>query len=132
MVQHHDAAQKQGRGIGQALSSDVRSCPVNGLKHGCLIANIGAADDAEAADEAGGEVAHHVAVEIWKQQHVKLLRIQHHLHAGVVHDHLFVLDVGILRRDVADGLQEKAVRELHDVGFVDGVNFLSALRAWRI
>ena len=117
---------KQGCRIRQAFSGDVGRGPVNGLEHGRFIADVGAADHAESADEACCEVAHHVAIEIRQQQHVELLRIQHHLHAGVVDDHLFVLDVGILRRDVADGFQEKSVRELHNIGFMDGVNFLSA------
>lgn len=127
MVEHHDAGEDEGGGVGEALTDDVGGRAVNGLEHGGLLADVGAADDAEAADEAGGEIAHHVAVKIGEKEHVKLLRIQNDLHAGVVHDEFFVFDFGVLRGDGADGFEEEAVRKLHDVGFVDGVDFFAAL-----
>ena len=59
---------------------------MDGFKHGAIIANVGAGNYAQAAYEAGGEVTHHVAIEIGQQKHVKLQRVHHHLHAGVVND----------------------------------------------
>ena len=126
MIEHHDRAKEQGSGVGEAFPGNVGRGAVDGFKHGGFVADVGAADDAEAADQAGGEIAHHVAVKIGQQQHVELLRIQNNLHASVIDDEFFVLDFGILRGDVTDALEKEAVRELHDVGFVDGVNFFAA------
>ena len=73
-----------------------------------------------------------VAVEILQQQHVVLVGIHHQLHAGVVHDVLAVGDLGIFLRDVARAADEQAVRQLHDVGFVDGVDLLALAACARI
>ena len=56
-------------------------------------------------------------------------RIHHHLHAGVVDDQFLVLNFRELRGHGADRAEEQAVRELHDVGFVDGMNFFAAVTA---
>ena len=53
--------------------------------------------------------------------------IHHNLHAGVIHDEFLVFDGRELRRYCPDRSQEQAVGKLHDVGFVDGVDFLPAM-----
>ena len=47
-------------------------------------------------------------LKIREQQHVELVRVQHHLHAGVVDDHFLVFDLGKLRGHVAATLQKQA------------------------
>ena len=126
VVEHQDAAEQQGRGIGQPFAGDVRSGAVDGFKHGAVVADVAAGNNTQAADQTGGEIAHHIAIEIRQQQNIELLRIEDDLHAGVVHDHFLVFDFGIIGGDGADGAQEQAVGKFHDVGFVDGVNFFAA------
>ena len=58
-----------------------------------LAAVVGAGRDAEAADEAGGEVGDDVAVEVRQHQHVVQLGLLHELHAHVVDDAILELDV---------------------------------------
>ena len=126
MIEHHDAAHQEGGGIGEALAGDVGRGAVDGFKHGGIVAEISAADNAEAADQTRGEIAHDVAIEIGEKKHVVLLGLQNHLHAGIVDDELFVFDVGIVGGDGANRLEEQAVRKFHDVGFVDGGDFFAA------
>ena len=81
----------------------------------------------EAADEARAQVGHDVAVEVLEQQHVEAGGVEDELHAAVVHDDVVVLDVGEVRGDLRAAVEEQAVRELHDVGLVDGGDPLPAV-----
>src|SRR5882672_7450919 len=101
---------------------------MHSLEHSTFMANVGAGNHAEASDQACGQIAHDVAIKIRKQEHVKLQGIHHDLHAGVINDEFFVLDKGELRRDSADRSQKQAVRKLHNVGFVNGMNLFSAVQ----
>src|SRR5262249_22096678 len=125
VIEHHNAAHEQGSRIGESFAGDVRRSAVDGFKHCSFVANVAAGNDAEASDKARGEVAHDIAVKIRQQKHVILFGLQHHLHAGVVNDEFFVFDVRIFLCHGPNGLEEEAVGELHDVCFVDGVNFLA-------
>src|SRR3984957_14570969 len=127
VLEHHDGTEEQGSGISEAFAGDVGCGAVDGLEHGAVVADVAAGDDAQSADQACGQIAHHVAVEIREQQDVELARVEHDLHAGVVYDELFVFYFRIARRDGANRFQEQAIRQFHDVGLVDGVNFFAAV-----
>src|SRR5229473_5094409 len=127
VVEHQNAAHQQGSGISESLAGDIRGGTVNSLEHGAFVPDVGAGHHAQAADQPRRQIAHDVAVKIRQQKHVKLLRIHHNLHAGVVDDEFFVLDAGELRGDGADRSQKKTVGKLHDVGFVNGMNLFSAV-----
>ena len=129
VIQHKQGAHEQGSRIGKAFSGDVWRSAVDSFKHGAVVADVRAGNDAEPANESSGEVAHDVTIKIGQQKHVELERIHDNLHAGVVHDEFFVLNFGKLGGHGANGAQEQAVRELHDVGLVDGVNLFAAVAA---
>jgi hypothetical protein len=57
-----------------------------------------------------------LTVEVRRDHHIKLVRLADELHAGVVHNHLLKLNAGEAGGDLAHGLEEHAVSELHDVG----------------
>ncbi len=84
-------------GFAMPFSRDIRRGSVNGFEYRHALADVSARHHAQPADEPRRQVAHDVAVKICQQQHVKLLRIEHHLHAGIVDNQLFVFDVRILR-----------------------------------
>src|SRR5207302_4229329 len=94
-----------------------------------MISEVGSGNKAQAADEGGAEIGQDIAVEIFHEQHVVLVGVHHQLHAGIVHDVLAVGNLGILFGDIARAAQEQAVRKLHDVGLVDGVNLLALVLA---
>ena len=84
-------------GFAIAFARDIGRGSVNGFEDRDALADISARHHAQPADQSRREVAHDVAVKIRQQQHVELLRIEHHLHAGVVDDQFLVFDVRILR-----------------------------------
>ncbi len=127
VVEHQNAAHQQCSGISESLAGDIRGGAMHSLEHGAFVPDVSAGHHAQAADQPRRQIAHDVPVKIRQQKHVKLLRIHHDLHAGVVDDEFLVLDIGILFGDGANGLEKEAVGELHDVGFVDGVNFFAAM-----
>ena len=93
-------------------------------------ADVCAGRKTQTADQTRTQVRDDVAEQIGRDQHVELPRVQHKLHAGVVDDHLVVLDVGILRRHLARDLEEQSRGRFQDVRLVHDRDFL-ALRAAR-
>jgi hypothetical protein len=51
----------------------------------------------------------------------------HELHRAVVDDELLVLDARMVARHTARALEEEPVRQLHDVGLVDGRHLAAML-----
>ena len=90
------------------------------LEHRDGVAVVGGADGAEAADEAGAQIRHDVAVQVRKEKHVELLGLHHEVHARRVDDLLIVGNVRMRGGDSPGTSNEQAVAHLHDVGLVDG------------
>src|SRR5260370_10254417 len=127
MAQHEQCGSQDGGGIGDVFPGNVGCGPVYGFKDGALVAEIRAGDKAEAADQSRAQIGKNVAVKILHQQDVVLVGVHDQLHASVVDDVLAVGDLGILFRDVARTSQKQSIGQLHDVGFVDGMNFLALI-----
>ena len=49
------------------------------------------------------------------------------MHAAIVDDHSFELDVGIVSGDVFAALEKLPVSQFHDVGFVHGRDFFAPI-----
>src|SRR5437667_6221037 len=127
VIEHQSCTHQQGSGIGEPFASDVRSGTMYGFEHGAFVADIRAGHQAQPSDKARSQVAHYVTVKIRQQEHVKLQGIHDDLHAGVVNDEFLVFDGGKLCGYRPDRFQEQAVRKLHDIGFVYGMNLFSAV-----
>jgi len=97
---------------------------VHSFEDSALVSEVGAGNEAEPANEAGAEVADDVAVEVFEEQRVVLVGVHDELHAGVVNDVLAVENFRELLAHLTGATQEQPIGHLHDVGFVDGVNFL--------
>src|SRR5260370_14472262 len=72
VAEHQNAAHQQSRWISESLASDIGRGTMNGLEHGAFVPDAGAGHHAQAANKAGRQVAHDVAVKIPHQKHVKL------------------------------------------------------------
>ncbi len=83
-------------GIDLVLALVLRGAAVRGFEDRAVGADVRAGRDAQAADQAGRQVADDVAVQVRQHQHVVQLRLLHELHAHVVDDAVLELDVGIL------------------------------------
>ena len=99
------------------------------LEDGAVRADVAAGRDAEAADEAGGEVADDVAVEVRQHEHVELLGPLDEAHADRVDEVLPRLDLRVVLRHLAEDLEEEPVGELHDVRLRDARDALAAVLA---
>jgi hypothetical protein len=129
VTQHEQGRSQHGSGIGDIFPGDVGRGAVDGFEDGALVAEIRAGDETEAADQSRAQIRKNVAVKILHQQDVVLIGVHHQLHAGVVDNVFAVGDLGILLRNVARAAQKQSIGQLHDVGFVDGMNFLALIFA---
>ena len=73
VAEHQHGAEDQRRGIGEAFAGDVGGGAVDGFEHGDAVADVGAGREAEAADQAGGEVGDDVAEQVFHHHHVERL-----------------------------------------------------------
>ena len=128
VTQHHDGAEQKGGGVRLLLASDIRGGAVDGLEDGDLVTHVAGGGEAEAADEAGAHVGEDVAVEVGHDEDLVVVGdgVGGHAQAGVVEELGVELDVGVLAGDLAGGVEEEAVRELHDGGLVDDADLLAA------
>ena len=62
-------------------------------------------NNTSSATEASNNIGHQVAIQVWRDKHIKLLRLAHQLHAGVVYNDLRSLDHGILLGYLSELLQ---------------------------
>ena len=120
MIEHHRGSEQLRRRIGDPLPRDVRRRAVHRLEDRGVAADVGARRQAQSADHARAEVGDDVAVQVRAAEDVVLARPKHQLHAHVVHDAVFELDVLVLLRDLARDREEQPIGVLHDVRLVHG------------
>src|SRR5829696_5966388 len=84
MIQHHGSGKHLCRGIGEALTGNVRSAAMHRLKNGGLGSDVGARGEPQPAHQTGHLVTQDVTEHIRGHHDVELLRAEHQLHRGVV------------------------------------------------
>lgn len=120
VAQQHRAGQEQGSGVGLVLALDIQTdVSAAGLEDGNIAAHVAAGNQTGATDQGGTNVGQDATVQVGHDHDVKLLGLRDTLHAGVVDDHVVVLDAGELGGDLLAGVAEETVGQLHDVGLVD-------------
>ena len=82
---------------------------------------------ARSASVTSRNVIDDIAIEVGHDHDVELVRIGDELHAAIVDDHGFELDVGIVSGDVFAALEKLPVSQFHDVGFVHGRHFFAPI-----
>lgn len=94
--QHHHGAEKQSRGVGLALTSDIRSRTVDSLENGALVTDVAGGGKTEATDQASAHVGQNVTVQVGHDEDLVVVgqRIGNHLQAGVVEQLSIKFDVG--------------------------------------
>src|SRR4051812_20727093 len=81
---------------------------VDGLEDRDVAADVCGGREAEAADEAGREVAHDVALEVGQHDHLVLLGLHHQVHAEGVDDDIGGLDLGEVGGAGPEAVEEEA------------------------
>src|SRR5208337_1500651 len=125
MAQHQNSGAKHCRWIGHIFAGDIGCRAVHCFEHGALVSEICAGNQTESTNKRRAQVGDDVAIEVFQQQHVVLVRVHHQLHTGVVHNVLAVSNLRIFSGDIARAADEQPVRELHDIGFVNSVDLLT-------
>jgi hypothetical protein len=113
--QHHHRAQQQAAGVGNALARDVGRAAVDGLEHGHVFADVGAARQAHAAGHLGRDVAQDVAVQVGRDDHVEQLGPGGQPCCADVDDHVIGLDLRVFDPNLVENPVEQAIGHLHDV-----------------
>jgi len=63
------------------------------------LTNVGTGCETQTPNQASAKVTDDVTIQVGHDQHIKLGRVLHQLHACIVHNHLLVLNVGVLLLD---------------------------------
>lgn len=119
-LEHDSHAAQRGDGVGLALAHNVGGAPVDGLANGEALADVGAGDQAQRAQQAGALVGQDVAVQVGRHDDVVELGLLHQLEGHRVDNLLVDLDAG---RCLGEGLAGRGAEEPvglgQDVGLVD-------------
>ncbi len=126
MLEHQHRRAEQRQRVREISADPIRGGVVHGLENGDRRPVARRARRRDAAGETGAEIGDQVAVKALHHQHVEPIRVEHELHAGRIDDQLLQRDAGMASRDLAHALQEKTVRHLQDVRFMDRRDLLPA------
>lgn len=126
--QEHGTGENHGSRVGLVLALDVETdVTAAGLEDGDLAAHVATGDDTGATDETGANVGQDTAVQVGHDHDVELLGLGDALHRGVVDNHVVGLESGVVLGDLLEGVAEKTVGKLHDVGLVDDGDLLAVV-----
>src|SRR5262249_32845983 len=126
VLQHQHRTLEQCSRICDSASGDAGSSPVNRFEDGDLFANVCAGRNAQPAHESSSKIRDDVSVKVLQQQNIKLVGVDHELHAGVVYDQIVCFDIRIVFGNFPETVQEQVVGHLHDVRLMNGGDLLAA------
>lgn len=128
MSQKHGGRQNHGSGVSSTSALDVKTdVSATGLENGMLGTNVDTGDETGATNKTGTDVGKNGTVKVRGDEDVELLGPRDSLHRGVVDNHVTVLDLGVVSRNLLTGVSEETIGELHNVGLVDGGNLVSVV-----
>lgn len=128
VTEHHGGGQDQSSGVGLVLALDVETdVTASRLEDGDVAAHVAAGDDTRATDKTGTNVGQDTSVQVGHDHDVELLGPGDTLHRGVVDNHVVGLESGVVLTNPLDGVAEKTIGQLHDVGLVDAGDLLAVV-----
>ena len=90
-----------------------------------IVPNVCAWSKAQTTNKPSTEVRNDVAIEVRRNQNIKLRWACHKLHAERVNNDGVCLNCGIFFSNFLENFEKHAIRHLHNVGFMNTCNFLS-------
>ena len=128
VIQHQGSGEQQGERIGNPLAGNVRRRPVDRLKDGSRLSNVGARSHSEASDKARDQVGQDITEKVRCDDHIELPRIHHKLHGARINDAIVHLHTAfVLTRDLPSGFQEKTCQRFQYVSFMNHGDFFTAM-----
>jgi len=126
--QEHAGGKNESGRVGLVLALDVETnVSASGLEDGDITTHVASGNDTGTTDETSSNVGENTSVQVGHDHDVELLGSGDTLHRGVVDNHVVGLDGGELLTDLLDGVAEKTVGQLHDVGLVDAGDLLAVV-----
>ena len=120
MAEKHGSRKNESGRVCLVFPFDIESdMATAGFKYRDVATHIASRNDARAAYQNSGNVGKDPSAQIGHNHDVELLRVRHRLHASVIHNHVVYLQSRIVFGDLLEGIAEKTVRELHNIGLVD-------------
>mmetsp|Transcript_64125 Transcript_64125/g.171557 ORF Transcript_64125/g.171557 Transcript_64125/m.171557 type:complete len:277 (+) Transcript_64125:74-904(+) len=119
--EQHRRREQHGGGVHQIFPSNVWGAPVGGLEDSRTAATKeGGGSQAQTSNQTSSKIRNEIAVEVFTNNDVPLLWLEHHRCKEGVAELLGILDPGELLGDLAATLQEKAIGQTQHVGLVRG------------
>jgi hypothetical protein len=97
------------------------------LEHSDFATHVATRNYTRTTDETSTDVGENATVEVGCHHDVELLRTRYTLHTGVVYNHIVCGEAGVFLADTLDGVAEKTIGELHNVGLVDTGDLLAVV-----
>lgn len=128
MSQHHGGGEEDGSWVGLVLSLDIKTdVTASWLENGVLTAHVATWDETWPTNESGSNVGKDGSVQVGHHKDIELLWLANSLHGGVVDNEIVDLEGWVVLGDLVEGLTEKTISQLHDVGLVDAGNLLAVV-----
>lgn len=126
--QEHAGGEDESGRVGLVLALDVETdVSASGLEDGDITTHVASGNDTGTTDETSSNVGENTSVQVGHDHDVELLGSGDTLHRGVVDNHVVGLDGGEFLTDLLDGVAEKTVGQLHDVGLVNAGDLLAVV-----
>jgi hypothetical protein len=126
--QHHSSRQDQSSGVGLVLALDVKTdVTASRLEDSDIAAHVASGNDTGSTNKTSTNVGEDTSVQVGHHHDVELLWPRDTLHRGVVDNHVVGLKSRVVLTNTLDGVAEKTIGKLHDVGLVDAGNLLAVV-----
>src|SRR3989440_5088930 len=127
MYKHHHCGEQEPRRIGDVLPGTTRGGPVDGLKHGATISDVGRAGQANRTGERSRHVRENITIQIGQYDHIECLRRVGEFCRADINDPGFVGNIGIIIGNLAKDAVEESIGQLHDVVFHETGDLLAVV-----
>lgn len=124
----HAGAEEKSGWVGLVFTLDIKTdVSTTWLENGNIATHVASWNNTWTTYETSADVGQDTTVQVWHDHDVELLRTADTLHRSVVDNHVVGLNGGVLLSDSLDGVPEKTIGKLHDVGLVDTGDLLAVV-----
>ena len=128
MHKHHHRREEEPSRICDILTRNVWCTAVNRLEHRATGTNIRTWGKPDRACDLCGNVTHDVAIQVTRQNHIKLLRRIGEARSPDIDNHVRALNVLVLQRNFIHNFVKETIGHLHDVVFGERCHSLTVMR----
>src|SRR5260370_34345748 len=97
------------------------------LKYSILTADVRAWRNPQATYQTSGQIGNNIAIQVRQDQHIVLLGFLYKLHAHIVYNTIFKLNIRVFFAYYMSSSEEQSIRTFHYVGFVNRCNLTASI-----